>query len=140
MSTARLVRQTIVLGLGPVRYDYSVEELAKAFAETYSITVVMTVLLELLIQTKAAEFQPAEVVQHVEEVIIKDLLLAGEPKEAFQGPAMTDIVFSLYEHLRESAWPLISANSISSRWATLARVGYDSLEITVPVVELHDGS
>ncbi len=140
MTTARLVRHTLVLGLGQVRHDYSVEELATLFAQTYSITVVMTVLLELLLKTQAREFQPAEVVQHVEAVIIDDLLLAGEPRDAFQGSMMTDVVFSLYEHLRQSAWPLINAHPVSLMGATLQRVGYDSLEISIPVLELYDGS
>lgn len=133
-STAAMIAGTtsLVTDHGP--------DVPQHFAQTYSITVVGSLLLDLLIKSEGRHFEPFEVVQHVEAIIVDDMKLYEDQNPQFQSEPMMRIVYDLYEIMRQFVWPHLSTNSLYLQSARMSRINYTTMEITYTRVEQFDGS
>ena len=128
--TPRLVTTALISGTTGLR-DIFGNDVHRHFYDTYSLTVVSTILFDLMIKSQAEDYSPAELTQHVEAVIINDLKLADEQNPLFQSQPMSTIVAELYQILLGSVWPFLKDNPFAQMSAHLARVNFEIIEVTL---------
>lgn len=121
-------------------FDTFGEQVRENFAKTYSITILATVLFDLLIKASGEDFTPEELTQHVETVIVEDLKLSSERIPEFSYPPYPAILHQLYRIMLEQVWPQLEDNRTRLMTARLSRVNYETLEIAFSRVETADGT
>lgn len=139
MLPVRFSTSALIAGTASLLADHG-PDVPLHFYRTYSITVVGSILLDLVIRTQARQFDPNELVQHVEAVIVDDLKLYEDQNPEFQSDPMRNIVFDLYEILRLQVYPNLATSPLVLQSARMSRINYTTMEITFTAVERFDGS
>ena len=144
---------TAVIGSTTSLRDYPGVQPEEFFGKTYSLPIVGNILFDLMISSKGMLFTGPELTQHVEAEILSTYMVAtvyneakdvyeipSEPNRLFQTETGEALLTALYQAMLDQFWPLISLDQVRLKSATLLRINYLQMEISMNRVEYADGS